>query len=394
MNIEIVRLDDNGRGIGYIDGKIVFVPKTLPGDVCIVDLTLEKKKYSEAKLVSIEKPSSLRIDTPCAHFDKCGGCQYLNMKYEDGIKFKFDNFANNLKRNDIPNYIENITNSNYVNYRNKASFKIKNKVLGYYEEKSNNIVEINYCYIVSNNINKYIEEIKKLNITSGDVVIRSNYKNDILISINTKDKIDINLMNLEDVVGVILNDNCIYGVNYLMEQISGLDFEITYNSFFQVNSNLIPDIFRIMNTFITPDDVVLDLYCGVGLLGLNASKKAKKVYGVEIAKHSVISARNNALLNNIENTEFIHSDLNKKLPIKEKINTLIVDPPRSGLSSLVLDYVSNEKPEKIIYMSCSQSSLIRDLKVLKKNYEVKIIYAIDIFSFTHHVESICILKRK
>ncbi len=393
MEVEIIRLDDNGRGIGYIDGKIVFIPKTLPGDIVKINITLEKKKYLEGEVLSYIKNSENKIKSVCPYFEKCGGCQYLNTSYENSIKYKNDILVNNFKRAGFEQNVIFNDNEHSTFYRNKLSLKIVDKKIGFFEKGSNILVEINECLLASNIINKYIYEIKKLDITTGNVTIRSNYKNEVLIIINTKNKINLDILNKEDIIGIILNDEVKYGQNYFVDKLLNLEFEVMYNSFFQVNPFITENIISLIKKNIDENDVVLDLYSGVGTLAINAASKAKKVYGIEIVKNAVINARNNALINNIENVEFIVGDLSKSIKIKDKINTFIVDPPRSGLDKIVIDKINEIKPNKIIYMSCNPNTLIRDLKLLN-DYDFDYVAAYDMFSYTHHVECLVILNKK
>ncbi len=392
MNVEIVRLDDFGRGIGYVDGKIIFIPKTLPGDLVNVNVTLDKKKFLEGEVIEYIKESNKKIKSECKYFDKCGGCQYLNMSYNDALDEKINIFENNFKRAGFNQNVISHSNDNIFNYRNKISLKIVDSKIGFYEANSNTLVEIDYCHLASTILNKYVDEIKKLKIVKGSVVLRSNYKNEVLVIIETKNKIDIELLNKEDVVGIILNDEVIYGDNYFVDELSNLKFEIMYNSFFQVNPYITEKIISLLKENINNTDIVLDLYSGVGTLSLNAALKAKKVYGIEIIKNAVINAKNNALINNIENTEFIVGDLSKTIKIKDKINTFIVDPPRSGIDKVVMNKINELKPSKIIYISCNPNTLIRDLKLLE-DYSFDYVAVFDMFSHTAHLESFVVLKR-
>ncbi len=394
MNVEIVRLDDNGRGIGYIDGKIVFIPKTLPGDIVNVEKTLDKKKYSEGVVTKYIKNSSDKIDSVCPYFNKCGGCQYLNTSYENSVKLKLDIFKNNLSRAGFNQNVVYTESSEIYNYRNKVTLKIVDGKIGFYENLTNDLIEIDYCHLASNIINKYIKEVTKFNIKNGSITIRSNYKNEVMIVINSKNKIDINLINLEDVIGIIQNDNIIYGSMYLNDEINDIKYEITYNSFFQVNPYVTSEIISLIKKNLTKEDIVLDLYCGVGTLGLGVASKVSKVYGIEKHKNAVINAKNNAIINNIENAEFTVGDLAKNIKLKSDINTFLVDPPRSGLDKVVLDKILEHKPNKLIYMSCNPNTLIRDLKLLSEAYDFDYVAAFDMFSHSSHLECLVILKRK
>ncbi len=393
MNVEIIRLDDNGRGIGYIDDKIVFVSKAIPGDIVNIEITLDKKKYSEGKILSFVKESEKRKESVCPYFEKCGGCQFLDMSYENSFEYKCDNFKNKMSRNGFDFELECISNPQEFYYRNKLSLKVVNNKIGFYENDSNKLVEINHCFLASPEINEVIKKLDKLNIHTGYITIKSNDQKDVYLVINSKNKIDIDSFDKEGVAGIILNGEEVYGNMFFSNKVKDLVFEVSHDSFFQVNPFMTEKMFEIIEENVTEKDVVLDLYSGVGTLSLAASKKAKRVYGIEIVKNAVINAKNNALLNNINNVNFITGDLDKTVKVKDEVNTFIVDPPRSGLGAPVKDKIKELLPNKVIYVSCNPSTLIRDLKELEQLYEIEKAYLLDMFSYTYHIESICILKK-
>ncbi|MCR5788049.1 MAG: RsmD family RNA methyltransferase, partial [Bacilli bacterium] len=169
----------------------------------------------------------------------------------------------------------------------------------------------------------------------------------------------------------------------------------SYDSFFQVNNLTAGYIFDIISSNINENDEVLDLYSGVGTLSICAAKKAKKVLGVEVVKNAVLNALINKNINKCLNTEFILGDVPKVVSkINDNFNTFIFDPPRKGLDNFTINYALNKKPNKIIYVSCNPITLVRDLKLLKDSYDVKEVNLIDMFSFTHHYETVCILIKK
>ena len=243
--------------------------------------------------------------------------------------------------------------------------------------------------------------IKSLNIINGKVLLRVNYLNEILISIETEEVITLNKIN-SNIKGIILNNKVIYGQDYFIDNVNDLKFKVSYNSFFQVNKDINSKLFNIINENINKDDNLLDLYCGVGTLGINASLKAKKVIGIDNFENNIKDANENKLLNDIKNIEFICGDASVfSKHIDKNIDTIIVDPPRNGLNKFTIKNIIEYKPNKIIYVSCDPFTLVRDLKELIGFYGKKIplyginkYYLLDMFPFTHHVESLIILERK
>ena len=231
-----------------------------------------------------------------------------------------------------------------------------------------------------------------MGIINGEVIIRSNYKSEILIIINSKDK--INTTNISNnIKGIISNDEVIYGNDYFYEEINNIKYKVSYKAFFQVNRNVASKMFKLVEDFTNNNDCVLDLYSGVGTLGLSASKKAKNVLGVEINKDAVYDANQNALINNLNNAKFIYSDASNIENIDVSFNKLIVDPPRAGLSREVIDFIKFKLPDEIMYISCDYHTQARDLKLLD-SYEIIDSYICDLFSYTYHVECICFLRKR
>ena len=392
MKVEIVKLDDFGRGICFINDKVTFVPNTVPGDIANIKVIKEHKKYNEAILVDLVTPSSDRIDAPCPYFGICGGCTLQTLSYEKGIDYKKEKVINYFKKMGLiinPNVIEN---DMPYNYRNKITLKVVNGVIGYYELNSHRVVEINSCMLAEDGINDVISVVCGMGIINGEVIIRCNYKKEILVIVNSKDKINIqNISN--NIKGIILNDKVIYGDSYFYEEINNIKYKISYKAFFQVNRNVASKMFKLVEDFVNDNDCVLDLYSGVGTLGLSASKKAKNVLGVEINKDAVRNANENAVINKLNNAKFIYSDASNIKNIDVALNKLIVDPPRAGLSTDVIDFINNKLPDEIIYISCDYHTQARDLKLLD-SYEIIDSYICDLFSYTYHVECICFLRKR
>lgn len=392
MNLKIEKLDDFGRGITYLDGKVTFVKNAVIGDIVEVVITKSKKKYNEAIIKKVIKPSDKRVKPMCPYFNECGGCVLQNLNYGDGLLFKKEKVINYFKKNNL-DINPFVIKCNRYNYRNKITLKIVNGNIGYYESNSHKIIPIFKCEIAYEKINDTISLIKNFNIINGEVIIRCNYKGEILIAITSNDEINIDYNNLDkSIVGIILNDKTIYKDNYFYEKVNNLVYKVSYNSFFQVNVEVAKELFSLVDKNICENDYVLDLYSGVGTFSLSCSK-AKKVYGVEIVKNAILNALENALLNHKDNVEFILSDASKIVDIDFEFNKLIVDPPRAGLSKEVIDFINKKLPEKIIYISCDYHTQVRDINLLV-DYKITKSYVCDMFPYTYHIESVILLQRK
>ena len=397
----IEKLDDFGRGIAHINNKVVFIANALPEELVEIKIINDKKSYMEASVVKYIKLSKDRIESMCPYFEACGGCSLIHLNYEDTLKFKQNKIKNLLKKYKI-NYdkeLEIVKNDNPLYYRNKVSLKIENGHLGYYEENTHKLLEIKECMMAKHSINEVIKNYQLLNLKNAKLTIRSNYNDEILIIIEANAKeYNIELAKLKEkikLVGIIYNGITIYGENFFYERINGKLFKVSYNSFFQINENITNKLFALIKNNIDTDSTVLDLYSGVGTLGIVASSKAKTVYSIEIIKNAVLNGITNAKLNQKTNIKFMLGDVAK---LVDKVNlafdTVIIDPPRKGLDKKTKEFILKKLPAKIIYVSCEANTLMRDLKELENIYEIIDYKILDMFSYTYHVESFGILKRK
>ncbi len=395
MKITIKKEDHLGNGIGFLDGKITFVPKCITGDEVEIKLIKETKNYNKAKLIKIINPSEKRIDAFCRFYDKCGGCHLQNFTYDDSLKFKEDKVKNILSKVNNKLSFEIIKNDYDKNYRNKIELKIINQKIGYFEKETNNLVEINKCMIAKNAINNFLDKIDSFNIKNGDITLRCNYNDELLIIINSQDKIslDKDIFIKHKVVGVIYNNKTIYGENHFIDIIDNLFFDISYNSFFQINSFINEKLFAIIKKHVSKDNV-LDLYSGVGTLSICASKIAKKVYAIENNQNATLSAIKNAKINKCHNINFILGNAEDKIKyIKDKIDTIIIDPPRSGLDNKIIDKIIKINPSNIIFISCEVQKMSENLKLFLNNYKINKCYILDMFSYTYHVECVVLLSK-
>ena len=397
----IEKLDDFGRGIAHINNKVIFVKNALPEEEVEIKIINDKNSFSVSEVTNYLKLSKDRIKSKCPYFEVCGGCNLLHLNYENTLTFKQNKIKELLKKNKI-NYdkeIEIIKNDNPFYYRNKISLKIENGKLGYYEENTHKLIEIKECITTKHSINEVIKNYKLLNLDNAKLTIRSNNNDEILLIIESKKKeYNIELAKLKEkikLVGIIYNDRTIYGENFFYERINNKLFKVSYNSFFQVNENITSKLFDLININTDKDSTVLDLYSGVGTLGIVASTKVKEVYSMEIVKNAVLNGITNAKLNKRDNIKFMLGDVSKLISkVDLSFDTLIIDPPRKGLDKKTREFILKKIPKKIIYISCEPNTLIRDLKELESIYEISDFKIMDMFSNTYHVESFVVLIKK
>ena len=392
MQVHIDRMDHFGNGIGNINGKIIFVKGALPGETVDVTITKDKKSFMEGTINTIIYKSSKRVEPFCKYFGVCGGCSLCHLTYENTLEYKKERVKNILYKFDIPK-INVIRNENDLYYRNKIELKIVDGKLGFYEKSTHNLIEIKECKVTKKSINKSFEFVKNMKLENANVTIRANYNDEVLIIIDSKEKPVI--LNPEDykIVGIVLNDKCIYGQDNFMDKINNLFFTVSYNSFFQVNNYINLELFNLIKENIV-GKTVLDLYSGVGTLSIVASKVVDKVYSIEVTQNAVKNALINAKINKCDNINFILGKVEDKIGfINDKIDTIIVDPARAGLDKKTIEVINKLSPQRIIYVSCDTQSLANNLVDLA-NYEIKKFYILDMFSYTYHIECFCILDRK
>lgn len=403
MSYKIESLDSFGKGVTHIDGKVAFISNALENEEVDVDITSHKSKYIEGVSRDISNVNDSRRDYPCPYYLECGGCNIMHMNYERQLKFKMEKAKNVLEKiAKISNEVEKIIPNKEFGYRNKVTLKVKDGKIGFFKNKSYTLVPISKCLLCTDSINRVIESLNKCDLSSlEEVVIRSNYKNEILLLLKGEN-IDSNyfLNVLSDVDNIILLDNSlkkvIKGNDYFIDKIKDMYFKVSISSFFQVNYEGVVKLYdTVLNSCQLNSDLeVLDLYCGTGTIGMFLARKVKNVFGIEINKDAVCDANYNKELNKISNINFLCSDVGL---VKEKfkgIDLVIVDPPRSGLSKEALLNVLDIKASNIVYVSCDVSTLARDLNILKETYDVLSITLVDMFPNTYHVETMTLLKLK
>lgn len=402
--VEVTKLDHQGRGIAKINDKIIFIPNALPEETVDVDIILEKKKYYEGIIKEIINASDKRIKSICPYFEECGGCQFLNMNYQDSLDYKQNKVEEIMNKYlGIKIKINNIVAcDNNLYYRNKTTFQVENDI-GFFKEKTNTLIPVDKCYISDIRINDIYKEIKdNIDLTNVNQIIIRATKNTLESMVIFKTSNYVDNKRLIDVLknkvdSIYINDELIYGKGKIIENLCNKNFYISPSSFFQVNTVQAEKLYNkaIVYADIKKEDTVLDLYCGTGTIGIVASDKAKKVIGIELNKEAIKDANENKKLNNINNIEFYAGDVGKILNKNNyKPDIIIVDPPRVGLDSLALAQILNIRPKKLVYVSCDLMTLARDLKLLSNDYDILELTPVDMFPYTAHVESVCALKLK
>ena len=376
---EIVKLDNFGRGICYVDGVITFVYNALPNEIVKIKITKKSKKYNEAIVSSYIKKSDKRIEPACEYFSICGGCDLMHISYKDELEFKENKIKDIMYKYACveKEKIKKIISNDNLNYRNKVTFKVDNGI-GFFSKKSNEVLNIDGCFLVNPKINEVLNKIKKEDLKTNEVMIRTG--NNTMVSFNDKTIVYDNNYNKID-------------SDRIIKEIGDYKFYVSSKSFFQVNDYMVKVLYDLILNYVGESNNLLDLYCGTGTIGIYLSSIAKNVLGVEINNSAVDDAFKNKKLNNINNIDFICLDTDK-FKIKDNFDTIIVDPPRSGLGKKIINDLLNSNSKKIIYVSCDPITLARDLKILSDKYNVVEITPVDMFPRTYHCESVCVLERK
>ena len=398
--MKIEKLDYYGRGISKSSGKVYFIENALKDEDVSITLLKEKKKYCEAKLKEISNISKDRTEAKCKYYNVCGGCQLMHIKEEKQEEFKKEKVEEILKKFLKYNKdVNDIVFSKNFNYRNKVVLHVKDNKLGFYKNKTNELIEIDKCLLLNPVINdlisylkNYIElkDIEKITIKVG------NKTNEVMLIIDGSIAYYQNLLEIVDVL--IINEKVMTTKDYITSYIGNKKYIIKKNSFFQVNYDISTRMYNKVKDVIVKEKSknVLDLYCGTGTIGIYISDVVSKITGIEVVSDAIESANTNKKINNAENIEFILGKVEDKLDFisNNNIDTVIVDPPRSGLHKKVIPILEKISPKTIIYVSCDPITMARDINLLSNNYELVEVTPYDMFPNTYHVECVAVLKLK
>jgi len=416
--VECLRLLSDGSGIGYLNGIATFVPGLLPGETGEVEVYEAKKKWQRARLVSVIKRSPERVEAPCSVFDECGGCQLQHTTYEETLRWKQRWVEDALSRiGKISVEVKPISGMpSPWRYRNKASLHRKpTGKLGYYKEKSKDLVHFSDCLLLSERMNHWIRLTEEF-LTEGfeeihTLSFRENTRGEGLLllegpptkALSADDNPEFfEALFKEGVRSVWGTDSegklaLVWGDVDFREIILDMTFDVSPLSFLQVNP-LQTDIlysYVLEGAALTGNEIVWDLYSGIGTLALALASKAQKVTGIEENPYAVEDAIQNAVNNNaVGHVEFLKGKVESRImKIDEEPDVVVLDPPRAGMHPLVGQRLLELKPQRIIYVSCDPGTLARDLGVLTQGgYEVESVQPVDMFPWTQHVETVVSLR--
>ncbi|WP_406616946.1 23S rRNA (uracil(1939)-C(5))-methyltransferase RlmD [Mycoplasmopsis adleri] len=425
--VQAIEHSYQGLGTVKINNFPVFVENLLPGETADILVKNVNSKYADAKVIKLYNKSPIRVDIDNEELMKSGSTALANLKYEDQLAFKGNNVKYLFNRNiHYSNILPILPSSKIWNYRNKLAVfteLLNNKIeLGLYEKKTHNLIPqksydlalnpINDLLIwIQNNINNYPEIIKEGNSFNQILVKCSSLNDEMLLVFNAQKPFQLPKKFIEDVhnafpkllsILIVYKDKIINQYisqnTCLIDKIGNFTFKVNYNSFFQINPYQSNNLYNLLfdNMKLSKDDIVLDAYSGIGTISIMIANRVKWVYGLEIVKEATRDAIENAKLNNVNNVTFYASDVLKTIDkIDQKLTKIIVDPPREGLHPNFLKKIVEISPNEVGYISCNYHTLCRDCDLLiKEGYELVYLRPCDMFSQTHHIEVVAILRKK
>ena len=443
ITLEITALTSQGSGVGRFDSMAVFVEGTAPGDIVLAHIILVKSSYAIGIIKKLIKSSKHRIACDCDAFSSCGGCSYRHISYDRELLEKRKRVADAFERiGAIDTPVGEILHGEHTErYRNKAQYPVAltsdgRMLIGFYAKKSHRVVDCRDCLLQPEEFRDILRVIEHWAALAGvsiyderenrgllrHIYIRKGFKTgQIMVCLvmtsrlvpkqnqlveallNENKNIKSIVLNVnQKATNVILSQEChtLWGEDFIEDELCSLRFKISPLSFFQVNPEGAQILYEKAGEYadLNGDEVLLDLYCGTGTIGLSMAKNAKKVIGVEIIPQAIENAKENARLNGIDNAEFFCDDASgaaKRLSESgTKVDVIILDPPRKGCSRDVVEAAVRMEPKRIVYVSCDSATLARDCALFKAlGYETAAITPVDMFPRTVHVECVVLLTK-
>ena len=445
IEFEVDKMEFGGTSVSRLGNRDIYMKGGITGQKVKASVKKTKSGKAEVKMLELLENSPLETETPCKHFNVCGGCSILSLPYEKQLEIKERQVMDLFLEQDIFGFnFQGIQSSPQTKeYRNKMEYTFGDEMkdgpltLGLHKKgKHIDILTVDGCYLVDNDFievltstvkyfdkNKvpYYRNMSHKGYLRNLVVRKGINTNELMVNIVTSSQEDFDmteykemLLNLNlkaELVSILhtINDgladavNCdklivLHGRDYIQEELLGLKFKVSPFSFFQTNTKGAEELYKIAREFVGEHNnkVVFDLYSGTGTIGQVMAEKAKKVYGIEIIEEAVDAANKNAKLNNLTNCEFIAGDVAKTVnKLKAKPDIIIVDPPRPGVHKDAIKDIAKFDSKEIVYISCNPKTLVLDLVEFKKyGYEVEKVKCMDMFPNTPHVETVVKLYKK
>lgn len=399
FEVKLTDLIFGGDAIGRLsDGRAVFVPFSLPGELVRIHLTEEKQNFTRGAIEEILEPSPKRISPLCPYFGICGGCSYQHMSYADQLEAKHAIVVDQLKRlggfADFP-VAPVVSAPEPYNYRNSMQFHVSpTGKFGFQRAGSNAFVEIHECHLPTEAINNLWPQLEfEANSGIDKVIIREGIEEDLIVGLSSKQDLAPEFSVDFPISAVFLSSagpSVLSGDEYVVMQVKDHPFRVSIESFFQVNpgqaATMVDHVLKLAGNL--QKKTVIDAYCGVGLFSAFLAPKVQRLIAIEVSESSCSDFEVN--LDEFSNVELYIGEVENVLPsLKLNPDLVVIDPPRTGLDSRVISQLAASKTEQIIYVSCDPATLARDAKRLtQKGYVLKNVTPFDQFPQTHHIECI------
>ncbi len=447
-----------GKSVARLeDGKVLFVDNAIPGDIVDVGITKDKKSWMQGRVLRLVQPSPQRIDAFCQHFGVCGGCKWQMLPYTQQLIYKQQQVADQLARIghvELPEMLPIIGSPHERYYRNKLEFTFStNRYLTFEEIQQreekieqqpalgfhapglfDKVVEIQTCYLQNEPTNALLTALREYtearNLPYYDYKLQYGWLRNVVIRVTTTGEVLVNLVmhhedkeNREGVLEHILanvpgitslnytlnpkmNDTiydleviCYHGKSYIEEKLENFRFKISPKSFFQTNTYQAETLYRVTREFagLTGTEILYDLYCGTGSIGIFCSGGAKSVIGIEVVADAVKDAYENAALNGLDNCKIFAGDVEKVcndafFALHGRPDVIITDPPRAGMTEKLIQQLLKMRAPKVVYVSCNPATQARDLQLLDEAYRITRLQPVDMFPHTHHIENVALLE--
>ncbi|AXZ23043.1 RNA methyltransferase [Mycobacteroides abscessus subsp. abscessus] len=441
---QVVDLTHEGHGVVKIDRYPIFIPNTLIDEKIEYKVIKVKKNFAIGKLIKVITESDARVEPPCIYYYKCGGCQLQHMSYQAQLNMKKEQVVNLFHRKaKFTNTVikDTVGMEDPWRYRNKSQIPVglskdQQPIMGFYRQRSHDIIDMESCLIqdqqhqqVMNDLKQLISELNisvynektKKGLLRHLVVRTGHYTNQLMIILVTNGKafkqaeslVDALVRKYPNVTSIKQNINdahsnvimgpqsiTLYGEEEIEDQLSEVTFNISDQSFYQINSHQTEKLYQQALDYaqLTGDEIVLDTYCGIGTIAIYMAENARHVYGVEVVPSAINDANQNATKNQLENTTFVCGKAEEVI-LKWKAegirpDVVMVDPPRKGCDETFLETILELNPKRIVYISCNPSTQQRDAHILNHQYDLKEITPVDMFPQTTHIETVALFERK